>query len=125
MTYGSRVLEHFRRPRNRGPLQNASVAHEEHNALCGDRVRIELQIAGAIVTAAAFTASACALCTASASLLTERLRGLALAEAAAIDDADVLAALECDVPPGRRLCATLPLVAARRAMATLQDRGER
>lgn len=117
MAYSATILEHFRRPHNQRPLARATAWHEAHNALCGDRVRIELEIAGGIIVDAAFTASACAVCTAAASLLTDRLRGVAATAALPLDEVALVAALDHDLPPARRACATLPLVAARAAVA--------
>lgn len=122
-TYGAMVLEHFRRPRNQRRLEAPTVAREGYNPLCGDRVRVELVVADDAITAAAFTANACAICTASASLLTERLAGVSVREALAIADDDVIAALESDLPEGRRACATLPLNAMRQGLTELRARG--
>ncbi|TMG79911.1 MAG: iron-sulfur cluster assembly scaffold protein [Betaproteobacteria bacterium] len=117
--YGSAILEHFRRPRNQRRLERPSAAHEAYNPLCGDRVRLELEIDGLVVRAAAFTANACAICTAAASILTERLTGATLEDAAGVRDAEMLAALggEGAVPPARVTCALLPLQALRAALA--------
>jgi nitrogen fixation NifU-like protein len=122
-TYGAMVLEHFRRPRNQRRLESPTVAREGYNPLCGDRVRVELAISDDAITAAAFTANACALCTASASLLTERLAGISVNDAIAIAEDEVVAALQSDVPDGRRACATLPLNAMRQGLAEFRDRG--
>ncbi len=117
LPYGATVLEHFRRPRNQRTLERPTAAREGHNPLCGDRVRIELLIENAIISDAAFTANACAICTASASLLTERVRGSSLRDAAGITDQDVLAALEAELPAARLLCAILPVRTLREAIA--------
>ena len=122
-TYGATVLEHFRRPRNQRRLESPSVAGEGYNPLCGDRVRIELAITGDAISAATFTANACAICTASASLLTERLFGVSVTDAMAIAEDEVVAALESDLPEGRRACATLPLKAMQRGFLDLGNRG--
>jgi nitrogen fixation NifU-like protein len=127
--YSSTITEHFRRPRNQGTLADADASAEGANPLCGDRVRVELALdrdpaAGREtserrIAEARFTANACAICVASASLLTERLRGLSLAEAALLKDADAVAALDAEIPAARQRCATLPLEAARRAVAAI------
>ena len=122
-TYGATVLEHFRRPRNHRRLDAPSVAREAYNPLCGDRVRVELAIDNDAITSAAFTANACAICTASASLLTERVTGVAVSGAMAISDDEMVAALGSDVPDGRRACATLPLNAMRRGLTEFRNRG--
>ncbi len=119
LPYGATVLEHFRRPRNQRMLDRPTVSREGYNPLCGDRVRIELDVDGPVIRAAAFTANACAICTASASLLTERVSGATLEAALAITDDDSLAALGSVLPAGRVACATLPLRALRDALAGL------
>lgn len=117
VAYGSVVMEHFRRPRNHRALPHATAAHEAYNPLCGDRVRVEIEIHDSIVRDVAFTANACAICTASASLLTERVRGAGVADAAALDDAVVIAALETALPAARIICAVLPAQALRIALS--------
>ena len=116
LPYGAVVLEHFRRPRNQRTLEAPSASHEAFNPLCGDRVRIELELKGGAIQTAAFTANACAICTASASLLTDRVTGMAVDTALMIADADALSALETAVPAAREACATLPLNAMRAAL---------
>jgi nitrogen fixation NifU-like protein len=116
------VLEHFRRPRNHRTLDHPTVTHEGYNPLCGDRIRIELEIEDAMILAAAFTANACAICTASASLLTERVTGEPVAMAAALTDQQILDALGVQLPPARLLCAILPVRAMRDALAGLPAR---
>ncbi|HEY8175312.1 MAG TPA: iron-sulfur cluster assembly scaffold protein [Gemmatimonadaceae bacterium] len=120
MPYGATVLEHFRRPRNQRTLDRPTAAHEGFNPLCGDRVRIELEVEGAVIRAAAFTANACAICTASASLLTERVSGESVDVASRLTDEEVLADLGADLPAARRLCAILPVRALRAALAGLR-----
>lgn len=111
------VLEHFRHPRNRGALDGASVEAEGANPLCGDRIRVQLKIDSGSIADARFTADACALCVASASMLTEHVRGLDVAAAATVDEPWLYASLEGEPPTGRRRCATLPLETLRRALA--------
>lgn len=120
MAYSATILEHFRRPRNQRPLERATTWHEAYNALCGDRVRVELEIAEGIIADAAFTASACAVCTAAASVLTDRLRGLAARDALPLAEDELVAALDQDLPAARRACAILPLTAARVALERLR-----
>jgi len=122
LPYGGTVLEHFRRPRNHRTLDRPTAAHEGYNPLCGDRVRIELEVEDATIRAAAFTANACAICTASASLLTERVTGVTVAAATELTDAQVLDALGAPLPPARLLCGILPVRTLRAALAALPAR---
>ena len=117
--YGATIMEHFRRPRNQGSLPAADAAREGANPLCGDRVRIELAVRDGRVADARFTANACAISVAAASLLTERVRGMTTADVSAMRDDDVLDALGDEVPAARRACALLPLATMRAALAAL------
>jgi nitrogen fixation NifU-like protein len=115
--YGATIMEHFRRPRNHGPLAAPDVTREGVNPLCGDRIRIELALRGSRISEAGFTANACAISVAAASLLTERVRGMTAADVAAITDEDVLESLGGDVPPARHACAMLPRTTLLAALA--------
>jgi nitrogen fixation NifU-like protein len=114
--YGTTVLEHFRRPRNHRALERPTASHEGFNHQCGDRVRMEVEVDGLTIREAGFTANACAICTASASLLTERITGADVADVRAISETSVIEALG-EIPQGRRGCATLPLETLHRALA--------
>jgi len=112
------VLEHFRHPRNRGPLESRNAEADGANPLCGDRIRVQLRIDDGVVADARFTADACALCIASASLLTEHVRGLRLSDLGTISDSTISTWLEGDPPAARRKCALLPLDTLNRAVAS-------
>jgi nitrogen fixation protein NifU and related proteins len=115
--YAGVLLEHFRRPRNRGVLPGAAIVEEGVNALCGDRVRMQVALDDqARITDARFVADACAVCIAAASLLTMRLEGLTLAQATEISETDVLGWLETELPAGRARCAALSVDALHRGV---------
>jgi nitrogen fixation protein NifU and related proteins len=107
--YGATIMEHFRRPRNQGPLPGSDLAHEGANPLCGDRIRIELALRDGCVVEARFTANACAISVAAASLLTERVRGMSTLDVRSIRAEEMLAALGDRIPQAREACALLPL----------------
>lgn len=73
--YKALILEHNRAPKNRGPLPGATHRARGTDALCGDDLQMELEISAGVIRRAAFSGEACAVATASASLLTEWLRG--------------------------------------------------
>ncbi|HXT17445.1 MAG TPA: iron-sulfur cluster assembly scaffold protein [Gemmatimonadaceae bacterium] len=111
------VLEHFKHPRNRGPLPDATVSVEGANPLCGDRIRVELLVDDDTIADARFTADACAICIAAASTLTEHARGMGISRARAIDVQWLHRALEGEPPPARMRCVTLPLDTLHRALS--------
>jgi nitrogen fixation NifU-like protein len=82
--YQEILLQHSRRPRNHGPLENPTHRAEGHNALCGDELSVELRIVDDKLEAVRFEASACAICTASGSLMTGAITGLKTDEATAL-----------------------------------------
>jgi nitrogen fixation protein NifU and related proteins len=114
--YLATVVEHYRRPHNRRALDAPTAVHEGTNMLCGDRVRMEVAVRDGVVTDAAFAASACAIATASASLLTDRVRGRAVDDALRTDEESVVSALGDGVPAARRGCAILPWRVLREAL---------
>src|SRR5688572_7127698 len=107
--YGKVLVDHFRHPRNRGTMANPTISEEGVNRLCGDRVRIELRLDRGRVVDARFSANACALCVAAASVLTELVKGAPLDEVDTLTIDDLLRALGTEVPEGRRNCVRLPL----------------
>ncbi len=82
--YQELLLDHYRRPRNRRRLDDANHTAEGHNPLCGDHVHIYLKVEEDVVTDVTFEGGGCAISTASASVMTETLRGKTLAEAKTI-----------------------------------------
>ncbi|MGD0432059.1 MAG: Fe-S cluster assembly sulfur transfer protein SufU [Acetobacteraceae bacterium] len=82
--YQDIILDHARRPRNFGGLADPSHLAHGHNPLCGDRVTVFMKIDGDRISAVSFEGRGCAISTASASLMTEILTGLSLAQAEAV-----------------------------------------
>src|SRR5262250_2561749 len=79
--YSDTLLDHFHNPRNYGSLPTPDTAYEEFNPLCGDRIRIELEISDNRVAAARFVGDGCAISIAAASLLTELILNADIEEA--------------------------------------------
>lgn len=107
--YSPTLIAHFRKPRNQGALAQPSIAQEGTNPLCGDRVRIELLVEKDIVSDARFTANACAICVASASILTDLVKRAPLDEVETLTVDDILSSLQAQVPAARMNCVRLPL----------------
>ncbi|HEY8487384.1 MAG TPA: SUF system NifU family Fe-S cluster assembly protein [Limnochordales bacterium] len=79
--YRDILLDHYRSPRNRGPLEDASVRIHLHNALCGDEIELALKVQGDRIEQARFSGRGCSISQASASMLTEAVRGLTVEQA--------------------------------------------
>lgn len=84
--YRDVILDHNRRPRNFGPLESANATVEGFNPLCGDRLTVRLEMAGDRIGDIRFEGEGCAISTASASLMTEAVKGHTRAEALALFD---------------------------------------
>ncbi|MFN2169462.1 MAG: iron-sulfur cluster assembly scaffold protein [Anaerolineae bacterium] len=122
--YTERLLDHYRRPRNRGHLEPSDTARDggqvrtarEYNPLCGDEVIIEALVEAGRVVAVRFHGRGCALCMGSASISTEVVQGRSLDDLASLDQAEYLRELGVSIPPARLKCALLPWVALRHAI---------
>jgi len=99
--YRDTVLDHSRNPRNFRRIGHPDAQAEGHNPLCGDRLSLYLRLDGDRIADAAFEATGCAISIASASMMTEAVRGQATAAArAAIREAGATFSGACDAPPG-------------------------
>ena len=107
--YQEVILDHNRRPRNFGPLTAANHQAEGDNPLCGDVIGMDFRIKDGVIEDIRFHGRGCAISQASASLLTERLKGIPLEDAKKIGKADVLGELGIDISPARIKCALLSL----------------
>ncbi|HEV3486402.1 MAG TPA: SUF system NifU family Fe-S cluster assembly protein [Vicinamibacterales bacterium] len=82
--YQEVILDHNKRPRNFGQLENASHKAEGYNPLCGDRLNLFLRLEGERIADIGFVGSGCAISKASASLMTDSLKGMTVADARAL-----------------------------------------
>ncbi len=74
--YQEIILSHNKRPRNEGVLEPRSAEAEGYNPLCGDRLQVYVRTAGPTLEAVQFTGEGCAISRASASIMTEAVKGL-------------------------------------------------
>ena len=107
--YREYILDHYKNPRNFGRIEHADISHEELNPLCGDVVGMDFKVAEGRIEDVKFHGRGCAISQASASLLTERLKGMSLEEARQIEKEDVLDELGIEISPARLKCALLSL----------------
>ena len=115
--YQAQILEHYKHPKNRGVLEPATHAGSESNPLCGDSISLTLRVDGSDrVEDVRFDGEGCAVSMASASILTEQVKGKTLAEVRALDREAVLKKLGVPLSAVREQCALLSLHVLRRAL---------
>jgi nitrogen fixation NifU-like protein len=131
--YQKLLVDHGKRPRNFGPLPGADRSAEGGNPLCGDELTLRLKLSGERIERIAFEGAGCAVCLASASLLTLAVKGslpheatrlaaevAALVEGRGVDQAalgDLIALSGVARFPARRKCALLAWRALEAALA--------
>ena len=79
--YQEVILDHNRKPRNFGTIDPASHHAVGHNPLCGDHINVTLNLAGECIEGVAFQGESCAICKASASMMTVAIKGKTRADA--------------------------------------------
>ena len=84
--YQDVILDHYRRPRHRGALVDANRRAQGFNPLCGDQLTLYVRVKDGVIEEVSFEGSGCAISTASASLLTESIKGKTEREAEALFD---------------------------------------
>ncbi|QQG40327.1 MAG: SUF system NifU family Fe-S cluster assembly protein [Candidatus Aenigmatarchaeota archaeon] len=108
--YQENVLDHYRHPRNKGALTRPDIKHSGQNPLCGDEIEIMAKLNGDVIKDVRFRGSGCAISQAAASMLTERIKGMALADVKRIERDDVVSMLGVPISATRMKCAMLGLV---------------
>ena len=135
--YQELILDHYRRPRNRGTLEGADARIEHRNPLCGDEIDVAITMDGPRIGAMRATARGCSLSVASTSMLTGRAPGCTAADLealrarlgrllsgeAAVEDLEALGELRAFAGvarvPARRRCVELVFEAVAAALAQL------
>jgi len=82
--YQEVILDHNKKPRNYGTLEHSSHHAEGHNPLCGDHLSVALQLQGETIDQIAFKGESCAICKASASMMTAAVKGKTREQAQAL-----------------------------------------
>lgn len=120
--YREQILDHYKHPRNFGHLDGADVVAEEVNVSCGDSIRIEIQFKHvddtSRIAAIRFSGEGCAIDQASASMLTEKVTGMDVADVMKIQRKDIEEMIGTTLTPSRVKCAVLPLEAVQKAVAS-------
>jgi nitrogen fixation protein NifU and related proteins len=106
--YQEHILDHYEDPYHRGRLPSVTHAHEENNPLCGDVVRIELELgADGKITDAYFSGEGCVISQASASMLLEEMQGKTVDDVKRFSAEDMLKLYGARLTPNRQKCCLL------------------
>jgi len=119
--YREIILEEYKHPRNKGKLENATCSCEKKNPTCGDEITIDLNIDDGKLVDVAFDGVGCAISQASASLFTEHIKGLPVADVEKMDEQEILKLLGIDLNPMRMKCAVLVM---RAVACALEEQGD-
>lgn len=124
--YLEHILDHFKNPRNYGKMDNHDIFFEGGNPVCGDMVRfyIKLDEAGESIKDIKFEGKGCAISQASASMLTELVKGKSVEFVKSLTKDDILNELGIDLSPVRLKCALLPFETVKIALSEGKTRDE-
>lgn len=84
--YQELILDHYRRPRNKGALEQATHTVSLNNPLCGDEIDLQLRVDGDVIADARFIGQGCSISQAAASMMTQLLKGKSVPQALALAD---------------------------------------
>jgi nitrogen fixation NifU-like protein len=106
--YQERILDHYEEPYHRGHSDRATHAHQDENPLCGDFVRVELEIEPqGQIREAWFSGEGCCISQAAASMLMEQIEGKTVDELKAMTAGEMLALFGAKLTPNRQKCCLL------------------
>lgn len=105
--YREIILEHWTNPQNYGVVKHADFEVNDDNPLCGDEIKITGKIEDNKLTKIAFTGEGCAISKASASVFTEKIKGMEVSEIKKITPEEVLEELGLQLTPARMKCCLL------------------
>lgn len=115
--YREQILEHYKHPRNFGKLKKANAVASDNLVSCGDQLAMELLVKAGKVVDVKFSGSGCAISMASASILTENIKGKKISALKILGRDDILKLLKINPTPTRLKCALLSLEVLHKAIA--------
>ena len=108
--YREEILEHYKRPHNWGELEGADLVFEDTNPLCGDELKVMLKVApDGTVEDVRFAGHGCAISQASASMISDEVKGMKVDDLARMDRDAILDLLGIQISATRMKCALLSL----------------
>ena len=114
--YREHLIELYKSPSNYGSLEGANKKATEHNTVCGDEITMQLLVKKGKIEDIKFSGSGCVMSIVSASMLTDKIKGMSLEDVKKLSHKDILEMLKIKLNPARIKCALLPLEAVRKAL---------
>jgi len=107
--YRQQILDHYKNPRNYGEIEDATFTHVGENPMCGDTIEMDVVLDDdeETIEHVAFRGDGCAISQASASMLSEELKGMSIENLQKMDRDDIIDMLGVDISPMRVKCAVL------------------
>ena len=107
--YREQILEHYKQPHNWGEMEDADLEFEDFNPLCGDELKVQLRVEDDKIAEVRFSGHGCAISQASASMASDEVIGMPVADLLTLDREFVLDLLGIDISATRMKCALLSL----------------
>ena len=120
--YSEKIMDHYKNPRNRGIMEDATVSMDATNPVCGDCTNIQLKIKDDVIEDIKFESMGCAVSVASASIMTDYVKGKNIEEAKKLTKAELLDMLEAQLTPAKLDCATMSVDALGRAIKSYEQK---
>lgn len=114
--YAQELVDHFKNPRNKGFIDNATIITDEFNPSCGDKVKFYILVQDDKAIKFMFEGFGCVISQATASMLTENLLNKSLKEILDLDSTYVTNLINLDLGPTRLKCATISLDAIQKGI---------
>ncbi len=116
MDYADELISNYEHPHNKGKISGADAKFHEFNPVCGDDLTLYLKVRGGKVEDVKFDGTGCAISIASASMLTDEIKGKKLSEIESMNFEKLKEIIGIDPGPVRLKCATLSLKALKKAV---------
>jgi nitrogen fixation NifU-like protein len=120
--YAEDIIAHYEHPHNKGKIQSPSACVHEFNPLCGDDIVLYLDIEKGRIKDVKFEGTGCAISMASASMMTDEVKGLTLKEIEGMGIKRLIEVLGIDPGPARLKCASLALKAIKKAVLEYENK---
>ena len=120
--YAEEIISHYEHPHNKGKIDKPSATFHEYNPSCGDDITVYMSIKGGKVGEVRFDGNGCAISMASASMLTDEIKGKSVEEVERFGVKELIGLIGIDPGPARLKCATLSLKAVKKALFLYQHK---